>query len=77
MSNKQQTVLIVPPLFPGEFPEEREVFGGISCSYCHGKGWFWGTDMQREHVKMDCPLCKGSGKLKAEVTVRWMPDKKE
>lgn len=47
---------------------------GHVCSYCKGNGWFWGEE-RRERVKIDCPVCKGSGELDAVVTVEWKPSK--
>lgn len=71
MSAKQQALLLSPPLFPDEYPTEEEVFHGIPCAHCHGNGWFWGMDEKR-----NCPVCKGTGILKAVVTVSWEPDEK-
>ena len=74
MSKKQPMILVTPPLFPDEMPVEREKFGGILCNYCHGKGWFWGTDERLDRIKQTCPVCKGRKKLKAIVTIQWVPD---
>lgn len=74
MSKQQPVLFIQPPLFPKEQPVERVEFGGIPCTYCHGNGWFWGTDEYRERIKCDCPVCKGNKRLKAVVTVNWMAD---
>lgn len=76
MSVKQQALLLSPSLFPDEHPMEKEVFNGIPCAHCHGNGQFWGTDEKRESVKKDCPVCKGTGMLKAVVTISWEPDVK-
>ena len=75
MSKRQHTLLIQPPLFPKEFPTERVEFGGIPCSYCHGNGWFWGTDEYGESIKNDCPVCKGHKRMKAVITIDWQADK--
>lgn len=74
MSKKYPMLLINPPLFPKEHPTEREEFNGITCSHCHGNGWFWGRDDFNERVKVTCPVCKGNKKLKAVVTVQWVAD---
>ncbi|MBR3444323.1 MAG: hypothetical protein IKH14_00415 [Prevotella sp.] len=47
------------------------------CNYCGGSGWFWGEDGFGEAVKEDCPLCKGSGKLRPVVTIDWETVKTE
>lgn len=76
MSVKQQVLLLRPPLFPSEFYIEQFVIPEITCGHCHGNGWFWGTDERMESVKRDCPVCKGTGMLKAVVTISWEPDVK-
>lgn len=75
MSKKQQTYLVTPPLFPKEMPLEREEFRDFPCSYCHGNGWFWKKDEQDGgRVKNPCPLCHGSKRMKAVLTVEWTAD---
>ena len=77
MSKQQHALLIQPPLFPKECPVERVEFGGFPCSYCHGNGWFWGTEEgSREDVHVSCPVCGGSGELDAIITVDWKPSSK-
>ncbi|WP_230328853.1 hypothetical protein [Phocaeicola massiliensis] len=74
MSKQQPVLLIQPPLFLKEQPVERVEFGGFKCSHCHGNGWFWGMDEYGERIKRECPVCKGSKRLKAVVTVSWKAD---
>lgn len=52
-------------------------FYGFECSYCHGNGWIPTLGKQNECERKDCPVCEGSGRLKAVVTTKWIPDKKE
>lgn len=47
---------------------------GHKCSYCHGNGWFWREDLH-ERMKADCPVCNGSGKLDAVITIEWRASK--
>lgn len=75
MSKKQQSFLVTPPLFPKEHPYEMDTFYGLECSYCHGNGWVPQLGERNETVRGECPVCEGSGKLKAVVTTKWMPDK--
>lgn len=77
MSRQQQALLITPPLFPKEHPYEMDTFFGFKCSYCHGNGWIPAIGERNECERKDCPVCKGSGRLKAVVTTKWMPDKKD
>jgi DnaJ-class molecular chaperone len=51
---------------------ERISGGSHPCSCCHGNGFFWGED-HAERVKVDCPVCKGSGQLDAMITIEWKP----
>lgn len=53
--------------------EETTTVEGLKCNYCEGNGWFWGTDELGEDTKVPCPMCQGSGKLNAEITIRWKP----
>lgn len=73
MSERQNGVLITAPLF-GTGQEKPEEFTGYSCGYCQGNGWFWDSDIIHERVKKPCPSCGGTGKVKAIVTVEWVPD---
>lgn len=76
MSKQQPILFVQPPMFPKEQPVERMELGGFKCTYCHGNGWFWGTDDYGERVKEECPVCKGEKKLKAVVTIEWKEDVK-
>ena len=44
---------------------------GHSCPYCQGNGFFWQENVYRERYKQECPVCKGSGRLDAVVTIEW------
>ena len=73
MSKNNQVITISPPMFIGEGNQKESISSkGHRCSYCHGNGFFWGEE-QRERVKVDCPVCKGSGKLDAVITIEWKP----
>lgn len=74
MSKQQPVLFIQPPFFSKEQPVEQLVFNGFKCSYCQGNGWFWGLDDFGERIKRECPVCKGSKRLKAVVTVSWKAD---
>lgn len=75
MSKNNQVITISPPMFIGEGNQKESISSkGHRCSYCHGNGFFWGEE-QRERVKVDCPVCKGSGKLDAVITIEWKPAK--
>lgn len=72
MSRKQNGVLITAPLFGTG--QEREVFEGYPCGYCHSKGYFSRDSEEGQWEKYPCPKCGGTGKVKAVVTIDWQPD---
>lgn len=75
MSVKNAIIKITPSEFVGVGNmKETITSNGHSCGYCHGKGFFWG-EQQRERVKINCPVCNGSGKLDAVITIEWKPSK--
>lgn len=75
MSVKNDMILITPPAYVG-VGNLKEIItsSGHTCSYCHGNGFSWSEEL-RERVKTPCPVCNGSGKLDAEITVNWKPSK--
>mgnify|MGYP001241621238 FL=1 len=73
MSKKQDIALITAPLF-GTGRETLDTFYGHSCGYCQGRGWFLDAEIINEQVKKPCPSCGGTGKVKAVVTIEWLPD---
>lgn len=73
MSKKQNGVLITAPLF-GTGRETVGYFTGYACGYCQGKGYFLDPEIVNEQVKMPCPKCGGTGRVKGIVTVDWVPD---
>ena len=79
MLSVEQIIRISPPEVIGERRQTREVIF-CRCGYCKGKGWFY-NDGWAEKFKQDlkapnnkpCLYCKGTGKVKALVTVDWLP----
>lgn len=77
MSVKNEFIKVTPSEFVGVGNmEETFASTGHRCGYCHGTGFFWGAE-GREPVKTDCPVCRGSGKLDAVITIGWKPSKKQ
>lgn len=73
MSVKSDIIKVIPSEFIGAGNmKETIASNGHSCGYCHGNGFFWG-EQQRERVKKNCPVCNGSGKLDAVITIEWKP----
>ena len=73
MSEKQNGVLITAPLF-GVGRETIGEFNGYTCGHCQGNGYYLDLDIITERVKRTCPSCGGTGKVKAVVTIDWIPD---
>lgn len=44
---------------------------GHDCEYCQGNGYFVGCNYKGQSEKEYCPICGGSGKLDAVVTIEW------
>lgn len=59
---------------PGGRRTERVLSRGHKCPYCQGNGYFWQEDDWDERYKKECPICKGSGKLDAVITIEWKAD---
>lgn len=74
MTKIRQVVDLTPPdYYTTEQHLESEA---MECGYCHGRGTFayderWGDDV----VKI-CPVCKGCGRVSAEISIRWTPSER-
>lgn len=75
MSKNRQVITVSPPLFLKETGRKEQVRSeGHVCSHCHGNGWFWSVpDGEKDSVKEPCPICCGSGRLDAVITIEWIP----
>ena len=51
--------------------KEQVVSENHFCNKCQGNGWFWSHNSYNEPVKEPCPMCGGTGKLDAVVTIEW------
>lgn len=73
---KQIILLEVPEVILEDTPDTYDV-GGFICPECNGTGEVWRQDCDDSDgwpdgwVKKPCPVCGGSGKIMAEVTVNW------
>lgn len=53
---------------------ETFILTGYDCPRCWGNGWYSAVSATDGHaVKVPCPLCGGTGRLDAEVSVQWRP----
>lgn len=72
MSKERRTIDIAPGrMSPGGRMEEHLESLGHACPYCWGHGYLWQEDEWQERYKQECPLCKGSKTLDAEITITW------
>lgn len=77
MSVKNDIIQITPPDYVGVGNlKEFITSSGHTCVYCHGNGFFWSEELW-ERVKIPCPVCSGSGKLDAVITIEWKLSKQQ
>lgn len=80
MSRKAKVLFIEPTNLA---PKNGEVikFKGFECPNCRGRGSFVSSSgyhgSERKYITTPCNQCEGAGMLRADVVVRWMPDKIE
>lgn len=71
MSQLKQYFEIAPQEL--DIPKESKIVYGFKCPTCRGRGHH--TDHQNGGIKRkECKRCNGTGKLRAEVEIRWQPD---
>lgn len=76
MSSKHRMIWLTPPVYGSK--EERIESRGYECEYCHGQGGFAGERSSPDGSEWRvCPVCEGSGKMDAEVTIKWKPNKRD
>ena len=71
--NKQMIMISSAHVHRRRKSQESISSPGHRCSYCHGNGYFWEDGI--ESVKKPCPVCNGSGRLDAVITIEWKPSK--
>ena len=75
MSKKSEILTIEPGDFYGFIHDEHYLSTGHECSYCNGRGYFIPTQVgYNEYKENRCPVCKGTGWLKAEITIHWVSE---
>lgn len=72
MSKQQHIISVTPP----EYQQIREnmVFSNYTCPACDGKCTFSEQIGRDEWKTTTCDYCEGTGKVKAEVEIKWQPD---
>lgn len=74
MGQLKQVLFVQPSLFTQGYPVEREVSKGHPCPVCNGNGKVSGEIYDKDSRFNECPFCKGVKKVKAVITIEWMPD---
>lgn len=64
------TISIPEHLVPGNTSESYS-HGPVGCTYCHGKGFFNRKETRESCERDICPVCGGSGSIKAIITIEW------
>ena len=77
--SKQLSLLQIEPndIYRANDTEEIKVIA--ECPACNGEGSFKRSNSYHGSAKdevatSDCIRCKGSGRLKADIVIRWTPD---
>lgn len=75
MSVKNDIIKVTPPAFI-EVCGMKETITSTDhpCGRCDGSGIFR-EDQPHGIVIKECPVCNGSGKLDAVITIEWKPSK--
>lgn len=71
MSELKRMIEISPNIYGRR--EEKYEYNGFTCMSCGGTGWV-DVDPLHSPERVACSLCKGSGKMKAVVSVQWVGD---
>jgi hypothetical protein len=76
MSQQQQILLIMPTALASL---EKFTYRGYECNHCAGRGYYdhsgWMEKFKQNPDDPDwtsCKICNGTGRLIAEVTVKWV-----
>jgi predicted RNA-binding Zn-ribbon protein involved in translation (DUF1610 family) len=76
MSEKKQMLEIQPPEYDTGI--EKKNYTDFACPGCNGNGWIIDWDVKRDDpASIGCTRCGGSGRLKAEITVKWIAEEKK
>jgi len=71
MSNTSQSIMISPPDF--NYMDEKFTVMNVQCPSCNGRGYQFTTE-HGERNTIACERCDSTGKLKADIEIKWKPD---
>lgn len=72
MSELKHIISIEPPAY--EQIREQFTLRNYICPKCDGKGGFQETESHNHDRFIECDYCEGTGKVKAEVMIKWGAD---
>ena len=72
MSESRHIISIEPARY--EQVHERFTFHNFVCPKCHGQGGFRENEGHNHSRFTECDYCEGTGKVKAEVMIKWGAD---
>lgn len=72
MSTIHETLIIMPPVHLVHANQVERFYGQqVECTYCQGKGIFE-SEGSRDFIKKEvCPVCGGSGQIRAKILIEW------
>lgn len=72
MSIQKHIIEVTPPKY--EQVHERMEFRNYRCPVCNGEGASIEPDGHNHTKRIPCNYCDGTGKVRAEVTIKWRAD---
>ena len=72
MSTSKHIIEITPPKY--QEISERKIFSGYECPVCGGRGGFSEQVGHDEYKTTTCDYCDGTGRVKAELVIKWGAD---
>ena len=72
MSVQKYIIEIEPPKY--QEVSERKTCRNFICPVCNGRGGFTEQIGKDDYKTTTCDYCDGTGRVKAEVTIKWGAD---
>ena len=72
MSRKSTIITVEPPSYTTS--AEKLEITGEECPYCLGRGAWHEQVGYNQYADYTCGVCKGHKKIKAVITIDWVPD---
>ena len=72
MSEQKHIIEIIPPKY--EQVHEHFEFRNYLCPVCHGQGGFREQTGHDSYRNTTCDYCDGTGRVKANIQIKWEAD---